>query len=755
MELTRRDFLKISGSSAAGAVLFAGCTPPEHEWKLESPVLLPEDTLTSFENWYASVCRQCEAGCGIITRVVEGRAKKIEGNPLHPLNRGKLCARGEAGLQALYHPDRLRTPLRRTGPRGMGQYQIISWDEALNELVSRLKDQQAQGSAGAVALVTGPLRGLEAHLVTRFARAYGATSLAYAPLEETALQAALKQLFGQDTYPVFDIARANYILSFGANFLEPWISQVHYNRAYGEFRQGQRTQRGYLVQVEPRLSTTAANADEWVPVTPGTEGVLALSIAYVLIDRRLASPTVAQAMTGGAGVQGLGAFRPEEASRITGVPAERIEAIAKALAERRPALVLGGLGPAGHTNGLFNLTAIYALNFLLESVGRPGGVLLNPAPPTPELAARAPASPFLEWQRFAERLRTKQPRPVNILMVHDANPLYGLPPAVQFGEGLKNVPVIISFSSFMDETTAMADLILPDSTYLESWGESIPDPGPGFQAVGFQQPVVKPYFSTRSFTDVLLTVAGELGGQAKEELPWNTYKDALRETAQRLFRLNRGSIRKPDFESFWNTLLQEGGWRDEQATAPRVDLRLPVLARQSQPPQFSGTDKDYPFYLHVFASAGLSDGRGAHLPWLQMTPDPTTTIMWQSWVEMNPRTAAALGLRENDVVVVESPQGRLETMLYLYPAIPPGVVAMPTGQGHTYLGRYAEKRGANPLSILAPMATAEGGALAWGATRVRISKTGRQYPLPKLEGSVPAVQPEDYTIIPVTDLRTR
>ena len=749
MELSRRDFLKITGVSAAGTVLFAGCAAPEQKLVIESPLLIPEDTVNSFENWYASVCRQCPAGCGIIVRVVEGRAKKIEGNPDHPLNRGKLCARGQAGLQALYHPDRIRTPLRRSGPRGSGQYQIITWDDAIEELVSRLKDQRDQGNADAVVLATEPLRGLSAHIAGRFASTFGATHLAFEPLDQAVLRAAMKQVFGQERMPVFDIEHANYILSFGANFLEPWISQVYYSRLYGEFRQGDRP-RGYLVQVEPRLSATAANADEWLPINPGTEGSLALSVAHVLISEGLADPANARAMTDGRGAEALAAFRPEVVARQTGVSAERITALARQLGQKRPSLVLGGAGASAHTNGVSNLTAIYALNFLLGNVGKPGGVLLNPAPPTPELATQIPSSPLQQWQALAQRIRSKQPKPVNLLLVHNANPLYGLPSSVDLGGGLKNLPVIVSFSSFMDETTAMADMILPDHVYLESWGDDSPDPGIGYETVGFQQPAVNPFYQTRAFSDVLLTMAKALGGKTQQALPWDTYRDALREGAKKLYDLKRGSVRAPDFESFWNGALQRGGWGDTsasgslRATPPRLPLQL-------APASFAGDEKDYPFQFTIFPSVGLHDGRGAHLPWLQMTPDPTTTVMWQSWLEMNPKTAAAMGLSANDIVIVESPVGRLEAPLYVYPAIPPNVVAMPTGQGPTYMGRYAEGRGTNPLSILAPLTEAGTGALAWGATRVRILKTNRQYNLPKLEGDVPAREPEDYDIIQVTN----
>ncbi len=749
MEVSRRDFIKITGASAAGAVLFNGCQVPEREMVLESPVRIPEDTINSFENWYASVCRQCGAGCGILVRVVEGRAKKIEGNPDHPLNQGKLCARGEAGLQALYHPDRIRTPLRRSGPRGSGQYQVITWDEAIAELVSRLDDQAKQSSADTVVIATEPTHGLSAHILNTFARNYGATLMAHEPLEHTALYAAFKNLFGQERAPHFDIQRAASVLSFGANFLEPWLSQVNYSRQYGEFRQGGRS-RGHLVQVEPRLSMTAANADDWVPINPGTDGVLAMAIAHVLITERLADATAVQAMTGGAGADALAAFRPEEAEKITGVKVDKIKELARGLAAKSPSLVIGGSGPAGHTNGLFNITAIYALNFLLGNIGKSGGVQFNPAPPTPELAANLPATPMRTWGQLASRIQNKQPKPVNLLLVHNANPLYSLPPTLGFGNGLKNIAVIVSFSSFMDETTAMADLILPDHSYLESWGEDSPDPGVGYQAVGLQQPTVEPSYSTRSFMDVILALAKGLGEKTRSGLPWDDYKGALEDIGKKLFALNRGSVRAPDFASFWHGALQRGGWWDTQSSPTLPNPRPPALSRQMSLPGFEGSDTEYPFYLHVYASNSLYDGRGAHLPWLQMTPDPMTTVSWQTWVEINPKTASQMGFKEGDIVIVESPAGKLEVPVYVYPAIPPNVVAIPTGQGHSSMGRYGERRGANPFLILSSKTEESTGAMAWGATRVRISKTGKSYRLPKLEGSVLAVEPDDYKVVEIT-----
>ncbi|MBI2303453.1 MAG: molybdopterin-dependent oxidoreductase [Chloroflexi bacterium] len=739
MALTRRQFLKVAATSTVGAVAFVACSTPQDEFLIQSPVKMPEDLVAGADNWYASVCRQCPAGCGTIVRVMEGRAKKIEGNPLHPINRGKLCARGQAGLQALYHPDRLRGPRRRVGERGSGQFEEISWDEGLSLLLSRLKELQGKGQADTLLMVTDPVDGHLALLVKRFLRAFGGQHLVYEPMEPTTLTTSLQRTFGQDLIPHFDLENTQFLLSFGADFLETWLSPVAYGVGYGQFRQGNR-RRGTLVVVSPRFSTTAASADEWIPIKPGTEGVLALSLAYVILSQGLASPQVAQAMTGGAGVGALESFRPEAASTITGIPARDITRLARDFAQQRPSLAIGGGPAAAQSNGLFNLSAVFALNFLVESVGQRGGVLNNPSPAIPDVGP-ASYNSLADWVGLEERLRTGQPRPVNLLLTRNANPVYGLPS--QFASALSRVPYIVSFSSFMDETTAKADLILPGHVYLEEWGNSVPNPGPGFETIGWQQPVVNPVGDTRSFPDVLLALAQGLGGETERALPWSTFRDMLWEGAKSLHQ--RGSVRAADFESFWIGLLQRGGWWDTTARGGQQTTKAPVLPREPRLPSFSGEGD---FHLILFPSISLGDGRGAHLPWLQGTPDPLTTVAWQTWVEMNAQSAQKMGLQEGDVLAVESPVGVVEALLYLHPAIPPGVVAMPMGQGHDAYGRYAQGRGANPLSLISLPKDSDNGSLAWAATRVRIRKTGQRVKLAKLEGFVTPTQLPGTEIVP-------
>jgi anaerobic selenocysteine-containing dehydrogenase len=283
----------------------------------------------------------------------------------------------------------------------------------------------------------------------------------------------------------------------------------------------------------------------------------------------------------------------------------------------------------------------------------------------------------------------------------------------------------------------MADLILPDRIYLEDWGSDIPEPGPGHQIVGMQQPVVNPLsdLDPRSFYDILLSMAQELGHEA--DLPWGSLREALRETSDALFALNRGSVQATSTDGFWNNLLRQGGWWDERETGPSPSVPsglLSTIANKGTQLRFSGDG----FYLVPFAHNTLLDGRNTHLPWAQAAPDPITTITWQSWVEMNERRMQEMGLREGDIVRVEAPQGSITAPVYPNPGMPPQVVGVPLGQGKRHGPEYAiagdERESSNVLSILGPSQVEDTGALAWASNRVNITSTGQSIRISKFEG---------------------
>ena len=524
------------------------------------------------------------------------------------------------------------------------------------------------------------------------------------------------------------------MLSFGADFLSHWHAPLHYNWQYGEFR-GETGGRGKLVQIEPRFSLTAANADKWVYVNPGTEGVLALAIAKAILENGDGDLDMMAALKETINARALPMNTVEE---LTGVKADVIETLAHDFAANQPGVAIGGGLAAAQTNGLYNMTAVYMLNALVGNVGKKGGVIFNPPAPIPNVVSTAPANPLMEFQRFADEMRRGE---VNAVLVRGVDPAHGTPASMQFGRSMReNVAFIASFSNFMDETTLQADLVLPDQATLESWGDDVPEPGPGYEAVAMQQPVVMPFVEGRAFGDVLLTLVEEMAGRMTRNMPWANMQEAVRSVAQELWIKNRGSIQQyENFEEFWVAVLQRGGWWDTNATAAAPQAPDLEQAPGDAFPAFTGSASEYPFHLLPFPSHSMGDGSDAHLPWLQATPDPITTAAWSTWVEINPRDADDMDMREGDIVTIESPQGSIETQVYVNPATAPGTVSVPMGQGHSSFGRYAEGVGSNVMEVLDAASDESTGAFAWGATRVRLAKTGRRERVIKFEGMVVAV----------------
>ncbi|MBI3804553.1 MAG: molybdopterin-dependent oxidoreductase [Nitrospirae bacterium] len=704
MDLKRRDFLKVLGVTAAGSLL-PGCAG---ETKKLIPYVIPdEEIIPGVADWYASVCRECDAGCGILVRVMEGRAKKVEGNPAHPVNRGKLCAKGQASLQGLYNPDRIQEPLQREGARGEGRFRPISWEDGISRWVSTLEKYP-----GGAVMISRPVPGTLSRLFSTFMKEISGRLLFYDPSGEGTLQAANRRSFGVDRFPEYDIANATYLLSFGTPFLSDWLSPVHYGLAYGEMRQGRPAVRGRFVQIEPRLSMTAASADRWVPLRPGTEGLLALGIGQVILKEG----RVRLAQGDRSRFEKLyGTVSLDQIAAKTEVPREEIIRLAREFSEAAAPLAIGGGTASSQTNGTNTLMAVNALNLLVGNLGESGGIrFIEPLQGFPAAAATPVSDQAL--LNLKDSFKNKKR---SLLMLYQSNPLYTLPPSTHFGEVFDQAAFTVSFSSFMDESTAMADLILPDHFFLEAWGDFLSDGGT--PAAGLGQPVVIPRNNTRPVGDLFLSAAKRIGGNIEKQLPWTDFRTML-EDQWKTF-LAREVPGQP-FEIAWIERLQQGGWWKPEQRLISVSRR--PLPESIESAQFEGDEKQFPFYLTLFESMGLQRGEGANRPWLQELPDPATTVVWGSWVEINPRTARQYGIQEREIVRVISPYGEVEAPVIFFPGNRPDLISMPLGQGHTAYGRYAKGRGVNPVILLAPLVDRDSGTLAMGATRVRIERTGRR-----------------------------
>ncbi len=731
MKLTRREFLALSGKATAGAVIFAACGIPERELIVQSPVELPEDLVRGEDAWFATVNPDGRNGDGLIVRVMQGRAKKIAGNVDHPVNMGKHSVRDDATIQMLYHPDRLAGPLfRRTHGGRLAQ---TTWTQAENQLAQLTNTSN-------ITVVTNPLRGHLGWVASRFAAVKGGRYLTFDPVEQGVLHNSVKKIFDADVLPDFDIANAHAVLSFGADWLGSWVSPTRYAMQYGKFR-SQET-RGYMIHGESRMSMTAAAADIWLPTKPGTEGDVALAIANVVIGEGLASSSEINAFTNNLPSGILNAYRPADVAARSGVPLEMIEKAGKRFGSSRPSVAFGGGSAGAHAHGSFALSAVYALNTLVGAVGETGGVRLNPESAISGLSGSATGSSFSDWEEELAQWRAGN---VDTVIIRGVDLVHGLPDSVAAVDALRSVPNVVVFGTVMDDTMAEATLALPEKTYLEDWGTDIPEPAPGYQTVGLQQPVVGPTVTAsedsliadaRGFGDELLRLAGDqIGAGSMRELVERTTDD--------LFGENRssGSVTAPNNSLFRNGVLQRGGWWDTSATASSSSFSFPNFIRGKTEAEFSessGLGAGIDATLVPFVSNNLDVGTLAAAPWAQQVPDPMSSAAWATWAELNKEDAASIEVSEGDVVFIKSSVGEIEAIAYPHPGVPPGTVGVPIGYGKTEGGRWAEGRGENVLRILADIKDEETGALAWAATSVRVQKTGRRMKLPKFEGTVEA-----------------
>ena len=740
LSLKRRDFVKLTLAGSAGAAA-AGCQT--HNRAL-APLLVPEQPLIpDVAYWSRGLCRQCEAGCGVLIKRMEAIvplklngqpyrqarlvAKKLEGNPEHPVNRGGLCARGQAGLEATYHPLRLSAPMAR--PRPGAGLEPQSWEAAL----AGLRHGLDHARPGEVAWLGRPLRGTEAETVAAWLGGLKARWWEYRALPAPRAAA--------DAARWMRLRDSDFLLSFG-NFLETWPNQAGATRAYSQFR---RNPASYFIQAEPRLSLTGTNADAWVALRPGSEGIFALALAAQWLAAR----------GGQAGAPAwLKSYTPDFACRACDLPRAQFNDTLHHLLEAQRPLVLGGPNAYAHAHAGFQAEAIQLLARLVE----------------PEYSSAASPSPAAVGKASGNsRVITPQPFPgagaapaPRLLFVHEVNPAFSAPAAERMTQWLRRIPQVVVLGTWPDETMQLASLALPLSTPLESWTDD-ERAGEGGVIASLNPPAMRPLHDTRS----LLEIVDALAPAPRPAQPTSSQSTAVQSTpavaaadeeasytdaGERLIRAHWLSLQQryapsEPFADFWEAAVRRGGYwptttagaaasnsAAAAATLSAVSRPQAPAAPQEAPPALHSLpplahEKTFPLHLHIYESSLMGDGAGSWLTWLQELPDPTTSAMWCNWVEVHPQLAAKLGLKQGDGVWVESAAGKVELPVFFYPGLRPDAVAIPTGQGHT-AGEALTNRGSNPFPLLADVRDPETGALAWEANYVRLMPSGRRPPLP-------------------------
>lgn len=711
--LSRRDFLFYSGATAAGITLgeagrrlLARADEGNAGWRAGA-----------IERWTVSTCRECAAGCGMRVRLIDGVPVKLEGNPVCPLSRGRLCAKGQASLESYFDPDRLVGPAR-SARRGNGLFESLTWAAAVDILAKRLALGDATPAERPIAIAAeehGPL----ADAWAAFWTAAGARVVCTPAPTAARLHSAFQRITGVDRDPVFDIRHATHILSFDADIAQDWLSGVWSQRAFGQFRRGASQPRGRLVYVGAHRSATARKADEWFSASTAQQVVLAYGIASVILRENRAASTWPEDVPAGPAAfdeSVIERYSPDMVASATGVPVVTLLRLARDLAgSLRPLiLVAPDADPA-------LIDAALMLNLMVGAFDRQGGVFASPGPSMPQSDDAGGVLREITAGSLKPRL----------IAFRDSSALRALSAPAEVQSALVNAGFVVSFSPFLDEAAAVADLLMPTDTSLESWhARRVPTTIPA-EAFAVSRPAVAARLDTKDPVAALRLVA-DATGTPVTAWPWKSSQEVVTAELRRLYALRRGSPYSSDYETEWLRDLQRGGWwvpsaaTAEQFQAQALDaggwldpffepgairesLRARGGAQLARPPasepasesrasvalaSMRGSEQPHDVHkpsllkLVPFVPAAIGLHGGFNQPSLFELLAPPGAMPWGPWAELSPETARGFRIENGSRIVLTSSNGSIEVQAVLVEGMSPETVAVAFVPSNPQGGRW-------------------------------------------------------------------
>ncbi len=765
--INRRDFIKLGGATAGAATLVSSrlvAMEQDLGGTDYSPVTGGEREAIPY------TCMTCNIEDGGVAYVENGRVVKLEGNMDHPNTRGKLCAKGNSGFLHIYDPDRIMTPLLRTGKRGEGKWKRISYDEAtsllaqkLRAVVERSRGEHRPEILNEIFFKWG--RDRTGGAVGRFMHTLGSNSmLNHTNICESSKKVGLEPTWGPDIESS-DFANAKYVLNFGSNILE---TAYFMNPMAQRLVDGKVGNKAKVVTFDVRQSNTAGWSDEWYAPFPGTDVAIALAMSHVIMHEGLADEKFIRDWTNVTVKQlkdHLKDYTPEFAERESGMPARDIRRIAREFATTKPATTFSYRGPCKHVYGSYQEAAIQMLNVITGNIEIKGGYCLPrgmgwpqpepvpPAGPVPSEVAHPPEYPLASHavSTHAPYMIRKGRQKVSVWMTYYDNPVYTYPSSHVWKEVLSDetlIPFLVSFSPYMSETTELADLIIPDVTYLERHDpESMP--GGLYPCLSIRQPVVKPLGGTQEFRQTLIDVIhkvdpdGSMG--MKQYFAFKGPEDWMRAHFDNIDGLKQ--------EGGWDFLKKKGVWpiygKVDPETAKIVDKNgnevdpgyglykgelsaaemagasvgedgiirkgekmLGVRVDGRNYKGFGGETPKINLYKESYKKYGFNPlPVYKRLPSRQKSSNELVLTTYKvnvhtqsrtaslkylaelyhknpAWI--NPKTAASRGINDGDLIRVTSDLGYIVTRAHVTEGIHPDVCAISTACGHEAYGRLAQ-----------------------------------------------------------------
>ncbi|OHD64259.1 MAG: hypothetical protein A2176_01260 [Spirochaetes bacterium RBG_13_51_14] len=653
-KIDRKDFLKIGGGAIVGGLsgyVFSGAPFLGMQWLIEwtQDQYVPAG---GKEEYLKTICEACREKCEMSIRMIGDRAVKIETS-----NSG--CPFSQNALQLLYHPERIDAPLKRVGRKGtvkFSAFEKVSWDEALGA-VSKNMNKLIGEKRGHLIAGISKHDNLASALLDRLVKACGSTAAYYEPSLNSLSQAALG---GSVEY---DFNNADCILSFGARLLEGWGVPCSMNKAFIEWKKkGTR-----LIQADAVRTRTASLADQWLPIKPGTELILAMGIANRLSKR-------GRAAGGAEWMAVVEKYAPDKVAALTGLSVKQIEEVAETFSRARNPVAVAGRGGKGVSSSSAEFLAVHALNTMAGSqaaVLKKGQWLGEPV-----LSANAAAS-IKESKKLAGLDDFIKNGNFEIIIINEADPVYKSAYGAELAEKMDRA-FVVSITPLLNDTAMYADYMFPSLTFLEN------DTSAG-------RAPLKPYLKSAHAGDCLISLAQKVDG-VKASFPWASYVD--------LIKTSGASVGAGGVNYNARVLIDQ----------------LALIEKNLKP------SDEFPLSMIPVELTFVGDGDGMAFPYALKTIDQKTFSQGKLCVEINRKTAGQHGVSEGERIDIASSWGEIGSVrTHLTDTVAPDTIAIPLGFGHMAYTKYAKNKGVNPKGIMAHDIDPLTGTANWWHTRVKIS----------------------------------
>ncbi len=677
--MDRRVFLQVAGASGV-AISGLGCS-----WLFKKPEAKPV-----FSAGIPTTCELCPNKCSVLAMVEGGRIRKLNPNPENPKSRDMLCARGNAAIQQVYDPDRLKQPLIRAGARGEGKWRPVSWEEAWDYTAKKLNEvKEKHGPQGTLWAST---EGFQEVFFKNLGSAFGSPNIIRHPsLCLASMNLAYSMTFG--TVPSFDLLNADYVIMAGANRFESIITPDTMDLIGGVMER-----KAKLIYLDPRFTVTASKADEWYPIAPGTDLAFILALIHVIIREERFDRAFVDGFTLGFEqvVEHVKPYTPEWAEQETGIRAMDIIRIARNFAAAAPrAVFYAGRRSSWYQNDFQMRRAQAILNAIVGNWDRQGGMVPNQKVPKGEFLfmpwdePKAPRVDEIEknfplaakgdgvYLPLRENVLSGKPYPVKAWMIYKQDPLHAVPDQGKTLKMIEQMDFVAVIDIAMSDTAWYADVVFPESHYLERTDPIEVMPGIWPAAV-LRQQVVKPLHDTKPCLEIVQGLAKRLGlsdyfdytidqwieAEAKDLPVPNGLEHMKKHGVVAFSEPKYGATRKADHRfvtksgkiELFSERLQEAG----QDPLPKYS-----------PPAKVPSGK---FRLVLGRKATITHAALTQLPWLH-EHNPENSL----W--LHPESADRLGIQTGDLLEVASSVGRVNIKALVTQEIRPDCVFMLHGFG--------------------------------------------------------------------------